>query len=235
MPFRVALVGQGEYMRTRLAGLLRSGGFEVDLRAPGEAASLFDRRLHGYDVIIVGADMTEKLEENTVFESMLDNRAFLFLDESTQAAEKDLSFLLHPQMSAEDIIAAVNNLAFLNSNVRTTLRIKVSLPVEYRLDDKVVRSVILTLGEKGFFIATLDPPQRGVLLSARFALPGRDADIEIRGRVAYSIVCDMDRCIIPHPSSPDTRIIAVPGMGVVIEEIRHEDHTTLKSYLQRHC
>lgn len=233
MTFRVALVGESDYMRTRLADLLRSGGFDVDLRARADVASVFDRRLHAYDVIIVSTDMTASLDERQVFESMLDTRGFLFLDENSMARGREQSFLIHPEMSPEDIIAAVNSLIFLNSNLRTARRIKVNLPVECECDGRILRSAILDLRENGLFISTLAPPPAGAMISARFALPGRTADIVANGHVAYSIGFDLDRSIILHPSSPDKKIIALPGMGIVIDEIREEDRAAVRKYIQQ--
>jgi hypothetical protein len=233
MSFRIALVGESEYMRTRLAELLRSSGFDVDLRAPADAASVFDRRLHAYDLIIVSMDMTAKLEENKLFESMMDTRAFLILDENSGIQGRDQSFLIHREMSPEDIMATVNNLIFLSSNQRKSPRIKVNLPVEYECEGRHTRSTILDIGENGLFISTLAPPLAGALISIRFALPGRTADIMARGHVAYSIGYDLDRSIIPHPSSPDRKIIAMPGMGIVINEMREEDRTAVRKFIQQ--
>ena len=233
MSFRIALVGESEYMRTRLADILRSSGFDVDLRVPADAASVFDRRLHAYDLIIVSTDMTIKLEENKLFESMMDTRAFLILDENSVIQGREQSFLIHPEMSPEDIMATVNNLIFLSSNQRKSPRIKVSLPVEYECEGRLSRSTILDIGENGLFISTLAPPLAGALISIRFALPGRKEDIMARGHVAYSIGYDLDRSIIPHPSSPDRKIIAMPGMGIVIDEMSEEHRTAVRTFIQQ--
>jgi hypothetical protein len=234
MTFRVVLVGESDYMRTRLADLLRSAGFDVDLRAPADVASVFDRRLHAYDVIIVSADMTERLEEDKVFASMLDTRGFLFLDEHSTSRGKGKSFLLHPAMSPEDIVAAVNNLIFLNTGQRRSPRIKVNLPVEYECEGRITRSTILDLGENGLFISSIVPRPARTTLSVRFALPGSAQDIIARGHVAYAIGCDLDRSIISHPSSPEKEIIALPGMGVMIDEMREDDRAAIRKYMQQH-
>ncbi len=232
MAFRVALVGNSEYLKTRLAELLRSGGFEVDCREPADVASVFDRRLHAYDVIIVNRDMTATLEENKIFESMLDARGFLFLDE-TVASSREQPFLIHPGMSPEDIIAAVNNLVFLGSNLRKTLRIKVSLPVEYEFGGRIVQSTIRELGENGLFISTLAPPPAGTAVSVRFSLSDSMRDISAAGHVAYSIGCDLAKSIISHPSAPDRKIIALPGMGVMFDNMGEEDRAAVRKYIRR--
>lgn len=233
MTFRVALVGESEYMRTRLAELLRSGGFDVDCREPADVASVFDRRLHAYDVIIVNTDMTATLEENKIFESMLDARGFLFLDENSTHRSREQSFLIHPEMSPEDIIATVNNLVFLSSNLRKTPRIKVNLPVEYEYGGRMAQSTILELGESGLFISTLAPPPAGTTVSVHFSLSESLQDIIAAGHVAYSINCDLGRSIISHPSSPNKKIIALPGMGIMIDEMREEDRTDVRKYVHR--
>ncbi len=232
MTFRIALVGQSDYMRTGLADLLRSGGFDVDIREPVDAASVFDRRLHAYDVIIVNSDMTATLEENKIFESLLDNRAFLFLDETGAGRGTEPSFLIHPQMSPEDIMAAVNNLVFLNSNLRKTPRIRVSLPVEYECEGRIARSTILELGENGLFISSIAPPPSGTTISVRFTLAAGRQDIAAAGHVAYAVGCDLGRSIISHPSSPDRKIIALPGMGVMIDEMEEEDRAVVRTYIR---
>ncbi len=234
MPFRIALVGESDYMRGRLADLLRSGGFDVDLRAPADVASVFDRRLHTYEVIIVSTDMTAGLKENKIFESMLDARGFLFLDENSRNRGTEQSFLIHPEMSPEEIIATVNNLIFLNSNLRKSQRIKVSLPVEYECEDRLMRSTIQDLGENGLFISSLAPPPTGARISVRFALPGRTADVIAGGRVAYCIVCDLDRCIISHPATPEKRIVALPGFGIMFDDISIADRDGIREFVRLH-
>lgn len=235
MAFRIALVGESEYMRTRLADLLRNNGFEVELRTQTVVSSApADRKVHDYDLIITSTDMSSGIEENKVFESMLEPCGFLVLDEHGKKPGREQSFLIHPEMSPEEILATVNSLIFLNNSDRKSPRARVNFPVEYECDGRYTRSTIKELGENGLFISALMPPAVNTKIAVRFLLPGRTREIRAKGRVVYRIGCDFDRSIIFHPSSPDMEIAALPGLGIMIDEISEEDRADVRQYIQQH-
>ena len=211
-------------MRTRLADILRKGEFAVDVFDENTAYSIVDCRLNSYEVIIVSAELAAGGKDDTVFNSLLAARDFLIFDEKARNDDVTLSFLIHAGVSPEDIIAKVNGILYLNSNVRKSPRIKVILPVEYECEGKHHRSTIQDLSESGTFISTLTPPRDGTVVTVRLSLHGKSRPIVATGHVVYGIGCDLDQSIISHPSSRGKKIIALPGFGITFDQISDVDH-----------
>src|SRR5271169_732518 len=118
MAFRLALIGTSEYIRTHLAAILRSAEFDVEVISPASVPSRNDGRLREYDVIIASANLAACLQEDSLFESLTDVRGYLVVEENLQNLANIPSFLMHPGMSPEDIIARINNVVYLNSSRR---------------------------------------------------------------------------------------------------------------------
>lgn len=234
MPFRIALVGTSEYIRTHLAALLRSGEFDVEVIDPATVLSTNDCRLQEYDVIIASADLAACLQEDSLFESLTTAKGYLVVEENVLNSADLPSFLIHPGMSPEDIIARVNNILYLNSSRRSSPRIRVNLPVVYEFDGKRFQSTILELGENGLFIGTLAPPPVNTRITMQFSLSPWKHQIEAIGRSVYRIGCNLDQCIISSPTAPDKKIVALPGVGITFDQVANEDRETIRGFIQQH-
>jgi hypothetical protein len=234
MKFRIALFGASELMRTQLADLLRSAEYLVDLYDPKAVASIFDCRLHTYDIVIAGADLAAGFKEETMFTSLLASRGFLIFDEKASGGADDPLFLIHAGMSPETIISRINNVLYLNSSVRKSPRIHVDLPVEYEYEENRCQSTLLDLSEGGAFIMTFSPPTVKTAITLRFSLPGTQNIIAATGHAAYNIICNLDQSIISHPSSLDRKIITLPGFGVAFDWIADDDRVLIREFLNRH-
>jgi PilZ domain len=234
MAFRIALVGTSEYIKSHLAALLRSGELYVDVIDPATVTSINDCRLKEYDVIIASADLAACLQEASLFESLTNARGYLVVEENVLNEAEIPSFLIHPRMSPEDIIARVNNVLYLNSSRRSSPRIRVNLPVVYEFDEKRFRSAILDLGENGLFIGTLAPPPINTRIAMQFSLSQGQPQIEAIGRAVYNIGCNFDQCIISSPTAPDKKIVALPGVGITFDEVSNEDREAIRGFIQQH-
>lgn len=234
MLFRIALIGASELMRTRLAEILRGDEFVIDIYDPNIVASIFDYRLHSYDLIIASSDLVTGLKEDTVFTSLLAARGFLLFEEKPRQLEVEPSFLIHSGMSPEDILAKINNILYLNAHVRKSPRIKVNQPIEYDYEGKRYQSTTQYLGENGVFISTLAPPKNGTHITVRFSLPGGNHDIVASGRIVYSVGANLDQSIISHPAAHDRKIVSLPGVGVVFDQISDSDRDAIRDFLAKH-
>ena len=232
MSHRIALVGSDAYLRTTLADLLRDAGFEVELHAIDDAALIFEKRLNTYDLVIVGSGMTIGLGENAVITSLLAARGFLIFQETFGLGAEEPAFLIHAGLSPEDIIARINNVLYLNSTLRKSTRVRISLPVEYEYKGQRFQSTLQDIGESGAFIITLAPPPDNAGLSLRFTLPSRQEEFFVEGRVVYSIRCDLDQRIISDPSASNRKIIALPGFGVLFERISDGDRQAIRDFVK---
>jgi len=234
MAFRVALIGANDQMRNKLIDLLQNNNCTIDLYDPINVSSLVEQHLHTHDVIIANSGLAAVLKEDTIFNALLTATGFLIYEEKHVEGGPEPLFLIHAGMSPEDIIAKINNIVYLNSNVRKSMRVKVNLPVSYEYDGQNYQSSFQELSERGGFILTLSPPSNGTKIIVRFSIPGEHFMTVATGRVIYSIKCNLDQQIIAHPSSYDKKIISLPGVGIVFEQISVENQEVIKNFIETH-
>jgi PilZ domain len=234
MAFRIALIGASDQMRKKLVDLLQNNNCTVDMYDPVNISSLIDHDLHIHDVIIANSGLASVLKEDTVFNTLLTATGFLIFEEKAVQGGPEPPFLIHAGMSQEDIIAKINNIVYLNSNTRKSTRMKVNLPVEYEYEGKNYQSTLQDLSERGGFILTLVPPSNGTKIIVRFAIPGEHLMAVATGRVIYSIKCNLDQQIIAHPSSRNKKIISLPGVGIVFEQISDKNQEAIKNFIETH-
>jgi len=233
MAFRIALVGTSEYIRTHLATLLRDGEFDIDVINPEAISSMNNSRLQVFDAIIASTNLAACFQEDTLFELLTNARGYLVVEENVQDSAETPSFLIHPGMSSEDIIARINNVLYLNSSRRSSPRIKVNLPVEYEFDGKTFQSTILDLSENGLFIGALAPPPVSTRITMQFSISQEKTTINATGRCVYRIVCNFVQSIIAASKAPDKRIMALPGVGIAFEQVSHDDRQAIRAFIQQ--
>jgi uncharacterized protein (TIGR02266 family) len=101
-----------------------------------------------------------------------------------------------------------------NFNRRTSPRIAIGVPVSYRAGATIAGATTLDVGKSGLAIRTMSPLARGTEIEVRFRLPGRSADIEAVGLVAWS-----DRKV---------------GMGVQFSALQPADEAMLDTFVEQH-
>jgi uncharacterized protein (TIGR02266 family) len=73
-----------------------------------------------------------------------------------------------------------------NFNRRSSPRVVLGIPVEYRFGDTIAAALALNLSHGGIAIQTTTPVEAGAPIRVRFRLPGSTRDIDTDGRVAWS-------------------------------------------------
>jgi uncharacterized protein (TIGR02266 family) len=101
-----------------------------------------------------------------------------------------------------------------NFNRRMSPRIAIGVPVSYRAGGTIAGATTLDVGKSGLAIRTMSPLAKGTAIEVRFRLPGRTADIEAVGRVAWS-----DRKV---------------GMGVQFDQLQPADEAMLDTFVEQH-
>lgn len=101
-----------------------------------------------------------------------------------------------------------------NFNRRASPRIAIGVPVSYRSGSTIAGATTLDVGKSGLAIRTMSPLAKGTEIEVRFRLPGRTADIEAVGRVAWS-----DRKV---------------GMGIQFERLEPNDEAMLDTFVEEH-
>jgi uncharacterized protein (TIGR02266 family) len=101
-----------------------------------------------------------------------------------------------------------------NFNRRTSPRMVLGMPVQYRFGNSIAAALTLNLSHGGLAIRTTSPLEAGTRVRVRFRLPGSAADIDAEARVAWS-----------HP-----RV----GMGVQFETVDATSQTSIDTFVDAH-
>jgi uncharacterized protein (TIGR02266 family) len=101
-----------------------------------------------------------------------------------------------------------------NFNRRSSPRVVLGIPVEYRFGDANAAALALNLSHGGIAIRTTSPLEAGAPIRVRFRLPGSKRDIDTDGRVAWS----------------DRRA----GMGVQFEQVDAASQLLIDQFVEAH-
>jgi uncharacterized protein (TIGR02266 family) len=101
-----------------------------------------------------------------------------------------------------------------NFNRRSSPRVVLGIPVQYRVGNTIAAALTLNLSHGGVGVRTTSPLEAGTRVKLRFKLPGGGPDIEGEGRVAWS----------------DRRV----GMGIQFETVPAASQTQIDNFVDAH-
>jgi uncharacterized protein (TIGR02266 family) len=101
-----------------------------------------------------------------------------------------------------------------NFNRRSSPRVVLGIPVQYRYGNTIAAALALNLSRGGIAIRTTSPLDAGAKIKVRFRMPGSKRDIDVEGRVAWS----------------DRRV----GMGVQFERVESTSQALIDSFVDAH-
>ena len=99
-------------------------------------------------------------------------------------------------------------------NRRSSPRVVLGIPVQYRFGHTIAAALALNLSHGGIAIRTSSPLEAQARIKVRFRMPGSKRDIEAEGRVAWS----------------DNRV----GMGVQFEKVDAASQTLISNFVDAH-
>ncbi len=101
-----------------------------------------------------------------------------------------------------------------NFNRRSSPRVVLGIPIQYRFGNTIAAALTLNLSHGGTAIRTTSPLEGGVTIKVRFRMPGSKRDIDAEGRVAWS----------------DRRV----GMGIQFETVDPDNQTIIDNFVDAH-
>ncbi len=101
-----------------------------------------------------------------------------------------------------------------NFNRRSSPRVVLGIPIQYRFGNTIAAALTLNLSHGGIAIRTTSPLENGVKIKVRFRMPGSSRDLDAEGHVAWS----------------DRRV----GMGVQFEAVEPESQTIIDNFVDAH-
>jgi uncharacterized protein (TIGR02266 family) len=101
-----------------------------------------------------------------------------------------------------------------NFNRRSSPRVVLGIPIQYRFGNTIAAALTLNLSRGGIAIRTTSPLDGGMKIKVRFRMPGSKRDIDAEGRVAWS----------------DRRV----GMGIQFEKVDPANQTIIDNFVDAH-
>ena len=101
-----------------------------------------------------------------------------------------------------------------NFNRRSSPRVVLGIPIQYRFGNTIAAALTLNLSHGGIAIRTTSPLEGGVKIKVRFRMPGSRRDVDADGHVAWS----------------DRRV----GMGIQFEAVEPENQTIIDNFVDAH-
>jgi uncharacterized protein (TIGR02266 family) len=101
-----------------------------------------------------------------------------------------------------------------NFNRRSSPRVVLGIPIQYRFGNTIAAALTLNLSRGGISIRTTSPLDGGLKIKVRFRMPGSRRDIDAEGRVAWS----------------DRRV----GMGIQFEKVDPANQAIIDNFVDAH-
>jgi uncharacterized protein (TIGR02266 family) len=101
-----------------------------------------------------------------------------------------------------------------NFNRRSSPRVVLGIPIQYRYGNTIAAALTLNLSHGGIAIRTTSPLEGGSTIKVRFRMPGSKRDLDAEGRVAWS----------------DRRV----GMGIQFETVDPANQTIIDNFVDAH-
>jgi uncharacterized protein (TIGR02266 family) len=101
-----------------------------------------------------------------------------------------------------------------NFNRRTSPRVVLGIPIQYRFGNTIAAALTLNLSHGGIAIRTTSPLEQSAKIKVRFRMPGSKKDIDAEGRVAWS----------------DRRV----GMGIQFEKVEPDNQAVIDQFVDAH-
>jgi uncharacterized protein (TIGR02266 family) len=101
-----------------------------------------------------------------------------------------------------------------NFNRRSSPRVVLGIPIQYRFGNTIAAALTLNLSHGGIAIRTTSPLESGTRLKVRFRMPGSKIDVDAEGRVAWH----------------DRRV----GMGIQFESVDPASQTLIDHFVDAH-
>jgi uncharacterized protein (TIGR02266 family) len=101
-----------------------------------------------------------------------------------------------------------------NFNRRSSPRVVLGIPIQYRFGNTIAAALTLNLSHGGVAIRTTSPLDAGSKIRVRFRMPGSKREVDAEGRIAWS----------------DRRV----GMGVQFETVDPTNQTIIDNFVDAH-
>ena len=193
MTFQSLLVCKDEQATDVLTSVL--AGFGLGVQCCGYPDALCRLTEQKFDAVIVDYDdpHSAALVLQNAFQVSAGNNTVTvaLLDDKTKVRHvfgAGANFVLYKPVSPQQAEASLRAaIALIKRERRTSFRVPVQLPVKLRVENGTeMEGILLDLSEDGLDVLASQPLCPAAKVNARFTLPDQEAEIDVRGEVAWA-------------------------------------------------
>jgi len=193
MTFQSLLVCKDEQATDVLTSVL--AGFGLGVQCCGYPDALCRLTEQKFDAVIVDYDdpHSAALVLQNAYQGSSGNNTVTvaLLDDKTKVRHvfgAGANFILYKPVSQQQAEASLRAaIALIKRERRTSFRVPVQLPVKLRVQNGAeMEGIVLDLSEDGLDVLAARALCPGATINARFTLPDQDAEIDVRGEVAWA-------------------------------------------------
>lgn len=222
----VVVADDTAFVRDRFKAALEQAGHRVvTIRSAAELLARIKADRASIDLLVLDIRLSNSNGTGLVaaIRKLDDGRLPILVFSGTIGSAEEVRALAHlgvvgyinEYSAAQNILPSIAPHLFPDSfNRRSSPRVVLGIPVQYRVGNTIAAAITLNLSHGGVGIRTTSPLDAGVRLRVRFKLPGSSHDIDAEGRVAWS-----------HP-----RV----GMGIQFETMDAASQTQIDNFVDAH-
>jgi uncharacterized protein (TIGR02266 family) len=222
----VVVADDTAFVRDRFRAALENAGHKaVTVRSAAELLARVGADLAEIDLIVLdlrlphapGVELVRsirRLDDGTlpilVFSGTIANA-----DEVRELAALGVAGYVNEYSAVEHILPSLAPHLFPdNFNRRTSPRVVLGIPIQYRFGNTIAAALTLNLSHGGIAIRTTSPLDEGSAIKVRFRMPGSKHDIDAEGRIAWR----------------DRRV----GMGIQFNTVDPANQTIIDTFVDAH-
>jgi uncharacterized protein (TIGR02266 family) len=214
------------FVRDRFRGALETAGHRaVAVKSAAELLAKVRTDVAGIDLIVLdlrlpqtpGVDLVRAIRrlDDGKLPILIFSGTIASADEVRDLAALGVAGYVNEYSAVQHILPSLAPHLFPdNFNRRSSPRVVLGIPIQYRFGNTIAAALTLNLSRGGIAIRTTSPLESGSKIKVRFRMPGSKRDIDAEGRVAWS----------------DRRV----GMGIQFERVDPGHQSIIDNFVDAH-
>jgi uncharacterized protein (TIGR02266 family) len=214
------------FVRDRFRGALETAGHRaVAVKSAAELLAKVRTDVAGIDLIVLdlrlpqtpGVDLVRAIRrlDDGKLPILVFSGTIASADEVRDLAALGVAGYVNEYSAVQHILPSLAPHLFPdNFNRRSSPRVVLGIPIQYRFGNTIAAALTLNLSRGGIAIRTTSPLESGSKIKVRFRMPGSKRDIDAEGRVAWS----------------DRRV----GMGIQFERVDPGHQSIIDNFVDAH-
>jgi uncharacterized protein (TIGR02266 family) len=222
----VVVADDTAFVRDRFKTAIESAGHKAILiKSTAELLERIQSDLNGLDLVVLdlrlpsalGVDLVRAIRklDNGRLPILVFSGTIASADEVRELAALGVAGYVNEYSAVQNILPSLSPHLFPdNLNRRTSPRVVLGIPIQYRFGNTIAAALTLNLGRGGVGIRTTSPLENNARIKVRFRMPGAKKDIDAEGRVTWT----------------DRRI----GMGIQFEKLEPASQALIDNFVDAH-